>query len=123
MSYQLQGKVKAIGETTQVSEKFKKRDLVITDDSSMYPQDISFQFAQDKCEDLDSVSVGDLVKVSFNIKGREWTSPQGEVKYFNTLEGWRVESLSEAPKNAEPQTGGPSATASDFDDEEDDLPF
>ena len=31
------------------------------------------------------------VEVSFNLRGREWTSPTGDVKYFNTLEAWRIE--------------------------------
>jgi hypothetical protein len=90
--YKLTGLIKVIGSTNVVSEKFKKRDLVITDNSTMYPQDISFQVTQDKCELLDSFMVGEEAEVSFNIKGREWTSPTGEVKYFNSLEAFRVES-------------------------------
>jgi hypothetical protein len=98
--YKLTGLIKVIGSTNVVSEKFKKRDLVITDNSTMYPQDISFQVTQDKCELLDSFMVGEEAEVSFNIKGREWTSPTGEVKYFNSLEAFRVESnggVSESP--------------------------
>jgi hypothetical protein len=89
--FKLTGVVKVINPTVQVTEKFAKREFVLTDASSMYPQDIIFQMAKDKLDILDVFGVGQEVEVSFNIKGREWTSPQGEVKYFNTLEAWRVE--------------------------------
>ena len=91
MSFQLTGKLKKIDPIVKVSEKFSKREFVITDESSQYPQDILFQSVQDKCTLLDAFKVGDTVQVSFNLRGREWTSPQGEVKYFNTMEAWRIE--------------------------------
>ena len=91
MSFQLTGKLKKIDPIVQVSEKFSKREFVITDESSQYPQDILFQSVQDKCSLLDACNVGDVVQVSFNLRGREWTSPTNEVKYFNTLEAWRIE--------------------------------
>jgi hypothetical protein len=91
MSFKLTGVVKKVGETIQVSEKFSKRELVITDASSMYPQDISFEFAKDKTSHLDGIMEGQEVEVSWNLRGRLWVSPQGEEKYFNTLDGWRVE--------------------------------
>ena len=81
--FKLTGTVKLISETQQISEKFSKREFVISETSSMYPQDILFQATQDKCSLLDSVKVQDQIEVSFNLRGREWTSPTGEVKYFN----------------------------------------
>lgn len=86
------GKLKVIGNTQAVSEKFKKRDFVLTDDSSQYPQHILFQLTQDRCGLLDRCKVGDTIKVHFNLRGREWISPDGEAKYFNSLEAWRIES-------------------------------
>ena len=85
-------RIKVINPTVNVSEKFSKREFVVTDSSNgNYPQDILFQSTQDKCSILDQFSVNDSVDVSFNIRGREWTSPQGEVKYFTSLEAWRIE--------------------------------
>jgi len=89
--YKIKGKVKAVGQTTQVSEKFSKREFVVTDESEKYPQDIMLQLTQDKCSLLDSVQVNQEVEVSFNLRGRGWTNPQGEVKYFNTLEAWKID--------------------------------
>lgn len=119
-------------DTVQVSEKFSKREFVITDASSMYPQDILFQLTQDKCSLIDAVTVGDQVEVSFNLRGREWTSPQGEVKYFNTLEAWRVEKMGAGnamgggipqsgatPMSIDPIPSSPSTQSAD----DDDLPF
>ena len=92
--YTLKGEVKVISETRQVSEKFKLREFVITDASGQYPQVIQFQASQDKGDLLDNFNPGDQVEVSFNLRGREWTNPQGEVKVFNTLDAWKIDLLS-----------------------------
>ena len=84
------GKIKVINAEQQVSASFKKRELVVATEEQ-YPQFISINFVQDKCDLLNNYNVGDAVKVSINLRGREWTSPQGEVKYFNTMEAWRIE--------------------------------
>jgi hypothetical protein len=91
---QLKGKLKLKGSEQAVSERFRKREFVVTDDSSQYPQYISFQLTQDKCSLLDNVNVGDEITVWFNLRGREWKSPQGEIKYFNSLEAWKIDSQS-----------------------------
>lgn len=88
---EIQGRIKTIFATEAVGANgFQKRDLVITTDGQ-YPQDIIIQFAQGNCALLDNLQVGQIVKVHFNLQGREWTSPQGEVKYFNTVVGWKIE--------------------------------
>jgi hypothetical protein len=124
MSYKVQGVVKVIMDDVQVTEKFRKRELVITDTSGMYPQDIIFQATQDKCQILDAISEGENVEVSFNLRGREWTSPKGEVKYFNTLEAWRVEAVSQndatvSQKPAKEMSDIPATAGKD----DEDLPF
>jgi hypothetical protein len=87
---EVNGKIKVIGNTQEVSASFKKRELVVTTDEQ-YPQHILIEFAQDKCDLLNSYKVGQEVKVSINLRGREWVNPQGEVKYFNQIQGWRIE--------------------------------
>ena len=88
---EIQGRIKTIFATETVGQNgFQKRDLVITTDGQ-YPQDIIIQFTQGNCSLLDTLQVGQRVKVHFNLQGREWTSPQGEVKYFNTVVGWKIE--------------------------------
>jgi hypothetical protein len=90
--FKLNGTVKMIGAKQQVSDKFSKREFVVTiNREDKYPQDILMQMTNDKCDILNSFMEGQDVEVSFNLRGREWTSPQGEIKYFNTLEAWRVE--------------------------------
>ena len=114
---QINGTIKLIKETQQISEKFSKREIVITD-NSMYPQDILIQFTQDKCSVLDVYNVNESVTVDINIRGREWVSPKGEVKYFNTLEGWKI---SKEGSNAPTTPNAPKVPTST--EEEDDLPF
>jgi len=130
--FKLNGIVKLVTPTVQVSEKFSKREFVVTENSSMYPQDILFQATQDKCSLLDGFQVNDQVEVSFNLRGREWTSPSGEVKHFNSLEAWRIDRVGANGGNI-PQ-GGPSAMSLDpvaqvtsnamtSESADDDLPF
>ena len=95
--YTIKGSLKSIGKELQVSEKFKKLDFVLVDNSSQYPQFLSFQLTQDKILLLDNFGEGEEVTVHFNLRGREWTSPQNELKYFNTLEAWKIEPVL-APK-------------------------
>ena len=84
------GKVKVINAEQQVSASFKKRELVVATEEE-YPQFISINFTQDKCDKLNSVGIGDEVKVSINLRGREWVNPAGETKYFNDIQGWNIE--------------------------------
>ena len=88
---EIQGRIKTIFATETVGQNgFQKRDFVITTDGQ-YPQDIIIQFQQGNCTLLDNLQIGQIVKIHFNLQGREWTSPQGEVKYFNTVVGWKIE--------------------------------
>lgn len=85
----VQGRIKAIGQVQEISSSFKKREFVVTT-QEQYPQDILIEFTQDKVNLLDSFQIGTFVKVDINLRGREWVSPQGEVRYFNTIQGWRI---------------------------------
>jgi hypothetical protein len=85
------GTLKTKFETQKVSDRFQKREFVLTTEANTpYPQHVSFQVTQDKCSLLDSFADGEEIKVQFNLRGREWNGPQG-IKYFNTLEAWRIE--------------------------------
>ena len=89
----ISGKLKLINETKEYGNNgFRKREVVITTEEQ-YPQDLMIEFIQDKCDLLNSFQVGQSVKVDINLRGREWESPQGEIKYFNSIQGWRIEKL------------------------------
>lgn len=96
---ELKGKIHAISDTVNISATFKKRSFVIEyAENPQYPEFIEFEFIQDKCDIMDGYNLGDEVTVNFNLKGRKWTNPQGEVKYFNTLQAWRINRDSAAPE-------------------------
>jgi len=121
------GKLKLINETKEYgSNGFKKREVVITTEEQ-YPQDLLIEFIQDKCDLLNSYQVGQSVKVDINLRGREWESPQGEIKYFNSVQGWRIEKLfSENDDSIIPPVPPAEAfePADEINKEEpDDLPF
>ena len=127
ITMEVTGKIKVINPEQQVSASFKKRELVVATEEQ-YPQFISINFVQDKCDLLNNYNVGDAVKVSINLRGREWVNPQGETKYFNDIQGWRVEKIqAEVPAAAGMAPMPPAeafAPATNFNEEEhDDLPF
>ena len=85
------GKIKVIGEVQEFgSQAFKKRELVVVTEDQ-YPQMIMIEFNQDKTDLLNNFEIGTDVKVSINLRGREWINPQGEAKYFNSVQAWKIE--------------------------------
>src|SRR5690554_4741099 len=84
------GRIKMIGQVQDVSPTFRKREVVVTTEEQ-YPQHIMIEFIQDKCQLLDSFQIGEQVRVGINLRGREWVNPQGETRYFNSIQGWRID--------------------------------
>jgi hypothetical protein len=122
------GKIKLINdEQTFGTSGFRKREVVITT-SEQYPQMLMVEFVQDKCDLLNSYQVGQDVKIAINLRGREWINPEGVAKYFNSIQGWRIEALQqEVPTNPEMPPVPPADAfepAGDLNKEDhDDLPF
>lgn len=119
------GKIKKIDETkTYGSNGFRKRELVLTTEEQ-YPQFLLIEFVQDKCDLLNNFSEGEDVRISINLRGREWQNPQGEIKYFNSIQGWRLEKLQAgAPGEVPPMDASGFEPVSSVDENEpDDLPF
>lgn len=124
---EVQGRIKTIGETqTFGNNGFRKREIVITTEEQ-YPQHIMVEFVQDKTDLLNTYQVGQQVKVNINLRGREWVNPQGETKYFNSIQGWRIEAIqSETSTENMPPVPPVDAfePATDLnEDDHDDLPF
>ncbi|HCY82828.1 MAG TPA: hypothetical protein DHV22_15170, partial [Xanthomarina gelatinilytica] len=123
---EVQGKIKVIGDTqTFGNNGFRKREVVVTTEEQ-YPQHIMVEFVQDKTDLLNNFQVGQQVKISINLRGREWTNPQGEVKYFNSIQGWRIEALQQDASGNMPPMPPAEAfePANDLnEDDHDDLPF
>ena len=97
MSYEISGKLHVLFETEQKTERFRKREFVLELTDSRFPQFVLFQLTGDRCEALDAFSKGDSVRVEFNLRGREWTSPKGDVRYFNSLDVWQIALSADGP--------------------------
>jgi hypothetical protein len=124
---EVQGRIKMIDETkTYGNNGFRKREMVVTTEEQ-YPQHILVEFVQDKCDLLNNYQVGQEVKISINLRGREWTNPQGETKYFNSIQGWRIEAVPpEQPDGQVPPVAPADAfePVNELNEEDyDDLPF
>jgi len=100
---ELKCKVLRVGQTEEVSDKFKKRELIVQyAENPTYPQTIKFEASQDKCDKLDALKVGDEINLSYNLNGREWTDKTGKVQAFNTLSIWKFEVLTASVPENEP---------------------
>ena len=118
--YTLKGELKVIGDVQQISDSFKKREFVVLDASGQYPQTIMFQAVQDRTDLLNNFNVGDNVEVTFFLRGREWTNPKdGQVKYFNSLDAWKIEPLGDATDKPASADSAETFVA----EGDDDLPF
>lgn len=136
MSFEVQGKLYKIFDIQQVSGAFQKREFVLNVDGQ-YPQLVVFQLVQDRCNAIDGFKVNETVKVFFDLRGREWQSPQGELKYFNSLNAWKVDKAESEPqaiasapsftpsvsKSSSSSVSTNNVDAPSLDDYADDLPF
>jgi hypothetical protein len=105
MGIQANGKIHAIFDAKQISERFTKREFVLElADNPQYPQFVLFQITGDRCNRLDDFQAGDEVQVEFSLRGREWQSPQGETRFFNSLDVWTIDraGASSSPGQEEP---------------------
>ena len=97
MNIELKGIVKAVNLNTG-NEKFQKSELVLTTDlETQYPQAILIEFGGNKSNLIDTIGIGQDVTVKANLNGREWTNPEGVTKYFNSVQGWKIDVNSGAP--------------------------
>jgi hypothetical protein len=117
------GQVLHIGPTEQVSEKFRKRTIVLkTDTDTQYPQEVAFQLSQDRCDTIEKygIKVGQSVTISYNLRGRRWEK-DGKTSWFNTLDAWRIEAQQQTEVPTIP--ADVTETLATFTTEQPDLPF
>ena len=123
----IQGKLIEKYETTKINDSFRKREFVVEYvENPQYPELLKFDLIQDRCDLLEEFNIGDTLKVEFNLKGRKWTDPSGNDKYFNTLQAWRLSPVSsgiEPLDSTKPNSRTSAETIGDSFSEDDDLPF
>jgi len=101
MSYDITGKISVIFDEMQISDKFKKREFVVFVVDGEYSELIKLEFTHDKCDLLNNFAEGQEVSISFNLKGRLWTNPKGEDKYFLTAQAWKIEAVGSGIQEAD----------------------
>ncbi len=121
--FSMTGKLIVKNDAEQITDTFKKREFVLSDESSQYPQEIMFQLVQDKCDLIEPYQINDEVKVNFNLRGRRWENPKtNETKFFVSLDAWRLEKVAQENQAANlPPL--PENEPEQVVDGSDDLPF
>ena len=125
MGLEVTGKLTEIFDTKQITERFRKREFVVEmTDNPKYPQFVMFQLTGDRCDVIDEFRVGDEVSIDFSLRGREWKSPQGDVKYFNSLDVWKLYPRNSSRDDAGTEFGQePPPISEAVAGVDDDLPF
>lgn len=119
---EIKAKVHEIGDVQQVTDTFKKRDLIVEyAENPQFVEYIRFEATQDRTSLFDNLNVGDEVEVSFNLRGRPWTNKDGITTYFNSLVAWRVNRTGSAAPAV--NQAPPTVDLSTGDGKDDDLPF
>jgi len=119
MGLEATGRIHALFDTQQVTERFRKREFVVDlAGNARYPQYVMFQLTGDRCEQLEGFDVGEEVRVEFSLRGREWKSPKGDIRYFNSLDVWTLERAGAAGEAPPPDTFDEVPPPTD-----DDIPF
>lgn len=122
-TYELTGDVAFIGPTTQVNDIFRKREFVVRVADGQYDQHVKLQVTQDRCATLDSLQIGQQVKVAFNLRGRPFVK-DGNTIYFTNLEAWRIEPITQSiPGSLGTQSYSPLASQSQANAFDDDVAF
>jgi hypothetical protein len=93
----MKGAIKLINPIKVISDKFSVREFVIVTDDAKYPQEVIFQTVNDKMDVIAPYGVGQMVTVSFNVRGREYAAPNKPVRYYNTLDAYKVQGEATAP--------------------------
>jgi hypothetical protein len=118
MGFETTGRLHALTQTKQVTERFRKREFVVElSDNPRFPQYVQFELTGDRCDQLDGYEIGDGVRVEFSLRGREWKSPKGETKYFNSLDVWTLSRVSNGGSSPDPFGDEPPPPG------DDDVPF
>ena len=120
--YQAEGTLRAILDTDQVSDSFRKREFALEIEDGKFPQTVKFQAVQDRTEMLDAFSVGQQVRVHFDLRGREYTRKRdGVTDWWVNLDCWRMEPLEEGAAASAPEVShSDTVSGGEFDDE---IPF
>ena len=99
---EITGKLIEVGETQQISDRFRKREFVVEYATNPeYPEFVKMELTQDRVGLLDNFTTGQSVQVSFDLRGRKWVAPDGAVKYFNTIQAWRLQDAGGAQQAAD----------------------
>lgn len=92
------GKLIVIGEVQTFASGFSKREFVI-ETQGKYPQPIKLEAVKEKAEMIEAFDIGDLVEVSFDIRGNEHGG-----RYYVSLVAWKIEGIEKASPKSEPRT-------------------
>lgn len=125
MAFEIIGKLVEKFDTQNVSDKFKKREFVIEyrDNPNMsFSEMLKFQLTQDRCNLIDAFTIGQEIRVFFNLRGRKWEK-DGNVSYFTNLEGWKVEKVSDSATISDAPLHDVNSLPELGVDESNDLPF
>ena len=122
----VQGKVHVIEDAKTYGQNgFRKRLVVLEQETGRFTNYIPLEFVQDACDSVDGMSTGDNVEIRFRLNGRKWQKDSSsEVKYFLNAEALSFKVLGAgAAASAESSPKKQDEEPPVYEDAADDIPF
>lgn len=116
--FEITGTIKKIFDEQTFGSGFNKREFVLTIESGRFPQDIKFECVKDKVGLLAELKPGATVKVSFDLRGREWKE-----NYYVNLNAWKIEPAGAGGDTPAAEDDGPPLSEPPGETVNDDVPF
>ncbi|NDC73851.1 DUF3127 domain-containing protein [bacterium] len=116
--FEINGTIKKVFDEQTFGSGFNKREFVLTIESGRFPQDIKFECVKDKVGLVAELKPGAEVKVSFDLRGREWKE-----SYFVNLNAWKIEAVGAASAASAPEDDGAPLPEPPGETVDDDVPF
>jgi len=79
------GEVIRMGETEQITEKFRKKEVVINEKTDGYGSTLKIQAVNEIIDEIEKVGIGDVISTSCKVEGKQWKNSNGEMVVFNNI--------------------------------------
>lgn len=92
MLVKLNGIIEELGQTVQITDKLRKRDIVLKTGTGQYPDYLKCEAINERIGPTEALRVGDYATLNVAIGGRKVTKKEtGENLYFTSLKVLAVE--------------------------------
>jgi hypothetical protein len=90
---EVQGTIYAIGQIQEITDKFKKQEIILETLNGEYTQHIKVQFTQKRIDLLQAFAPGSEVVCSINLTGKLYKNKEGKEDCFTSVDCWKINNV------------------------------